>query len=115
MSVIKICPPPSELCVIRTNIHCPEEGCKGIFKNTANLDMHLSKHHKKKDVLRKDVGVCCQYHCPVEECPYNLSSGQFFKRLKYLKQVNIFSRNHYQHDPTVTTFSGLDTFVIETE
>lgn len=97
MSVIKVCPPPSELCAIKTNIHCPEEGCKSVFKNTANLDMHLLKHHKKKDILKKDEGVNCHYHCPVEGCPYNLSSGQFFKRLKYLKQVNIFYL-HYLND-----------------
>jgi hypothetical protein len=52
--------------------------------------MHLLKHHKKTGILKKDVGVNCHYHCPVEECPYNLCSEQFFKRLKYLKQVNIF-------------------------
>jgi hypothetical protein len=89
MSVIKICPPPSELSVIKTNVHCPEEDCRSVFKNTANLDMHLLKHHKKS-ILKKSDGVNCQYHCPIEECPYNLNSRQFFKRLKYLKQVICF-------------------------
>lgn len=87
--MVKICPPPSELCVIKTNIHCPEEGCRSVFKNTGNLDMHLSRHHKRKDILKKENEVKCQYHCPVEECPYNLNSGQFFRRFKYLKQVSL--------------------------
>jgi hypothetical protein len=89
MSVIKVCPPPSELCVIKTNIHCPEEGCRSVFKNSGNLDMHLSKHHKRKDILKKEDEVRCQYHCPVDKCPYNLNSRQFFKRFKYLKQVSL--------------------------
>ena len=89
MSVIKICPPSSELCVIKTNINCPEEGCVSVFKNSGNLDMHLSRHHKRKDILKKEDEVTCQYHCPVDDCPYNLNSGQFFKRFKYLKQVSL--------------------------
>jgi len=108
MSVIKICPPSSELCVIKTNINCPEEGCVSVFKNSGNLDMHLSRHHKRKDILKKEDEVTCQYHCPVDDCPYNLNSRQFFKRFKYLKQVSlntcpitslvrVVTRNGYSH------------------
>ncbi|XP_069688080.1 serine-rich adhesin for platelets [Periplaneta americana] len=107
MGVTKICPPPSELCVIKTNIHCPEEGCRSIFKNTANLDMHLIKHHKKENNSKKDMGVNYQYHCPIEECPYNLQSKQFFKCLKYLKQhyLKVHAEKSFQCKTCLKGFS----------
>nr|AGM32726.1 uncharacterized protein [Coptotermes formosanus] len=107
MSVIKVCPPPSELCVIKTNIHCPEEGCRSVFKNSGNLDMHLSKHHKRKDILKKEDEVRCQYHCPVDKCPYNLNSRQFFKRFKYLKQhyLKVHAEKTFQCEKCLKGFS----------
>ncbi|XP_049777571.1 uncharacterized protein LOC126175081 isoform X1 [Schistocerca cancellata] len=88
-TVKKVCPLPSELSGIKKNIPCPEEGCSGTFLNTSNLDMHLSKHHKKAniDLLKKgDSQTIFQYHCPVEKCLYNMKSDRFFKNMKYLKQ-----------------------------
>ncbi|KAG8224380.1 hypothetical protein J437_LFUL005202 [Ladona fulva] len=86
----KICPLPSELSFITKNIPCPEEGCKGTFLNSSNLEMHLSKRHRKrsdsnnkKDAVNK---TNCQYHCPVEKCLYNINSDRYFSHIKYLKQ-----------------------------
>ncbi|XP_071447509.1 uncharacterized protein Asciz [Hetaerina americana] len=88
--VQKICPLPSELSFITKNIPCPEEGCNGTFLNSSNLEMHLSKHHKKRsdgnnrrEYLNK---MNCQYHCPVEKCLYNINSDRHFTHIKYLKQ-----------------------------
>ncbi|PSN52720.1 hypothetical protein C0J52_06167 [Blattella germanica] len=107
MGVTKICPPPSELCGINTNVHCPEDGCKKIFSNSSNLDMHLLKHHKKENIWKKDKGKSCQYHCPVEECIYNLKSDQSFKCLKYLKQhyLKVHAEKSFQCDKCPKGFS----------
>ncbi|XP_063234546.1 uncharacterized protein LOC134537725 [Bacillus rossius redtenbacheri] len=86
-TIRKVCPPASELSEIKINIPCPEEGCGGLFFNSAMLDMHLLKHHKKLNSCpskREDVSV--QYHCPVDSCPYHMGSERFFKCMKYLKQ-----------------------------
>lgn len=88
----KICPLPSELSFINKNIPCPEEGCRSTFLSSSNLEMHLSKHHKKRsDGLNKREHLNkmnCQYHCPVGSCLYNINSDRHFTHIKYLKQVN---------------------------
>ncbi|KAJ9575895.1 hypothetical protein L9F63_007207 [Diploptera punctata] len=107
MGVTKICPQPSELSGIKTNIHCPEEGCGKIFLNSANLDMHLLRHHKKENISNKDKEKICQYHCPVEKCLYNIKSNQFFKQLKYLKQhyLKVHAEKSFQCEKCSKGFS----------
>ncbi|XP_046396842.1 uncharacterized protein LOC124163795 [Ischnura elegans] len=89
-AVHKICPLPSELSFINKNIPCPEEGCGSTFLSSSNLEMHLSKHHKKRsDGLNKRDHLNkmnCQYHCPVGSCLYNINSDRHFTHIKYLKQ-----------------------------
>ena len=106
MSVTKICPPPTELCGIKTNIQCPEDGCSKIFLNSSILDMHLLKHHKKENIRKKDKGKSCQYHCPVDECIYNINSSRFFKCFKYLKQVKVMSHRTCMEE-TVHVYSKM--------
>ncbi|XP_044735953.1 uncharacterized protein LOC123298113 [Chrysoperla carnea] len=84
--VQKIIPPITMLDKRITNVHCTEIGCNGIFKSKSNLNMHLLRHHKKEILQPIDKEIKMEYHCPVENCMYNINRDQYFNKFKLLKQ-----------------------------
>lgn len=91
MSFLKFFPTAEEL-LSASEYYCSEEECRkyGIkFKNMANLDMHLTRHHKLPPKTDKsDVNTVRQFHCPIDSCTYHVdaSKGHSFSSRKYLKQ-----------------------------
>ncbi|GAB1599157.1 ATM interactor-like [Argonauta hians] len=96
-SVIKVCPNPEELSVVRVNIPCPVHGCSSILPHAGSLRIHLSKTHRITERSDKnEIDISCrdnqsenvvkQYHCPVPSCVYNVSSKRHFASKKLLKQ-----------------------------
>ncbi|CAI9716407.1 ATM interactor-like [Octopus vulgaris] len=96
-SVIKVCPNPEELSVVRVNIPCPVYGCSSILPHAGSLRIHLSKTHRITERSDKNdldnncsdnhsQNVVKQYHCPVQSCVYNVSSKRHFASKKLLKQ-----------------------------
>lgn len=88
---LKVFPTAEEL-QSASEYYCSEEVCRksGIkFKNMANLDMHLTRHHKlPPKVDKSDVNIVRQFHCPIVSCTYHVdaSKGHSFRSRKYLKQ-----------------------------
>lgn len=91
LKVIKICPSTEEL-ESASEYYCSEEAClkSGIkFKNQANLEMHLTRHHKFPPTQTPDNTIITrEFHCPIANCTYNLDTGKghSFSSRKYLKQ-----------------------------
>lgn len=89
MECIKVCPPATELSVIRNCISCPEEDCGKIFQTSSALHMHVTKHHRRGTLQRRDKSIPTHFYCPEESCVYHVNASRFFTQMKYLKQVSI--------------------------
>lgn len=84
----KVVPAPESLALNEKDYPCPEEGCKEQYKTSANLKMHVTRHHKREE-LQKTQPVKVEYHCPAEYCAYNIEAAEganYFTTFKYLKQ-----------------------------
>lgn len=81
------CTPTEEELLPEREIQCEYDGCKSVFTNAGNLDMHLQRHHGKQPLKRSDEKQCV-FHCPKIQCTYHeLHPGKMqFKTLKYLRQ-----------------------------
>ncbi|XP_034239626.1 uncharacterized protein LOC117644357 [Thrips palmi] len=86
MACMDVCPLASELCVVNSNILCPEEGCGKTFKASSALNMHLTKHHRNSCLAKRDTSVTVRYFCPEEKCVYHVNANRHFTQMKYLKQ-----------------------------
>ncbi|XP_039963189.1 myoneurin isoform X2 [Bactrocera neohumeralis] len=83
------CTPSEEELLPEREIQCTFNGCKSVFTNAGNLDMHLQRHHGKEPSKRSDFnGKQCVFHCPKIQCTYHEhhTSKMHFKTLKYLRQ-----------------------------
>ncbi|XP_018793877.1 PREDICTED: metal regulatory transcription factor 1 [Bactrocera latifrons] len=83
------CTPLEEELLPEREIHCTFNGCKSVFTNAGNMDMHLQRHHGKEPKKRSDfTGKVCVFHCPKVQCTYHEQhAGKLhFKTLKYLRQ-----------------------------
>lgn len=94
-SVIKVCPKAEELSVVRVNIPCPVDGCSSVLPHAGSLSIHLSKTHRiiensngttSEEKTDADQNAVKQYHCPVQNCVYNVLSKRHFTSKKLLKQ-----------------------------
>lgn len=94
-SVIKVCPKAEELSVVRVNIPCPVDGCSSVLPHAGSLSIHLSKTHRitensngttSEEKNDADQNAIKQYHCPVQNCVYNVLSKRHFTSKKLLKQ-----------------------------
>lgn len=94
-SVIKVCPKAEELSVVRVNIPCPVDGCSSVLPHAGSLSIHLSKTHRitensngttSEEKTDADQNAIKQYHCPVQNCVYNVLSKRHFTSKKLLKQ-----------------------------
>lgn len=81
--------PNAELLLKNPLLKCSVDGCNSIFKTSSNLNLHLEKHHRIELLKFTDPSAEVQYHCPVDDCKYNVANGilaKCFKSKKYLRQ-----------------------------
>ncbi|XP_060535238.1 uncharacterized protein LOC132707409 [Cylas formicarius] len=74
--------PTAEQCQINNRIECPERGCNQIFSSESNLNLHLTKTHKRTELERGAAEK--HYFCPERACSW--SALKHFKSMKLLRQ-----------------------------
>ncbi|XP_057664660.1 uncharacterized protein LOC130899013 [Diorhabda carinulata] len=78
---VKMFYPTAEECKVNNKVHCTEEGCTSIFISESNLNLHLTKTHRKPHLLEESITK--HYFCPELGCLYN--ADKYFKELKKLR------------------------------
>ncbi|XP_052060638.1 ATM interactor-like [Mytilus californianus] len=94
-NVLKICPPEDSMKDCKTDIKCPIVNCDKVVFSSGSLRMHLTRSHgvsesESDDALKRrikvDPKVYKEYHCPRNDCLYNISSERHFTNMAGLKQ-----------------------------
>jgi hypothetical protein len=80
-----IVPTVEELKIEENGCMCTVQDCGGVFQTSAQLRMHVTKHHEGKKLSVRNGAT--HYYCPVENCERSLSKQKPFPRLGQLKQV----------------------------
>ncbi|VDI49801.1 Hypothetical predicted protein [Mytilus galloprovincialis] len=94
-NVLKICPPEDSMKDCKTDIKCPIVNCDKVVFSSGSLRMHLTRSHgisesESDDALKRrikvDPKVYKEYHCPRNDCLYNINSERHFTNMAGLKQ-----------------------------
>ncbi|XP_063441472.1 ATM interactor-like [Mytilus trossulus] len=94
-NVLKICPPEDSMKDCKTDIKCPIVNCDKVVFSSGSLRMHLTRSHgvsesDSDDALKRrikvDPKVYKEYHCPRNDCLYNINSERHFTNMAGLKQ-----------------------------
>ncbi|CAG2190521.1 unnamed protein product [Mytilus edulis] len=94
-NVLKICPPEDSMKDCKTDIKCPIVNCDKVVFSSGSLRMHLTRSHgisesesdnALKRRIKVDPKVYKEYHCPRNDCLYNINSERHFTNMAGLKQ-----------------------------